>query len=54
METMKIDLPILKCNRCGTRWAPRIYVQGKTIKYSQPRTCPAYKCRSPNWNRERK
>lgn len=38
---MVIDIPIIKCNRCGHEWTPRI---------ADPRQCPG--CHSIRWDKE--
>ncbi len=39
----KMEMPVLKCLRCGHRWYPR--------KEKLPKICG--KCKSPYWNRKR-
>ena len=39
----KMQLPRLKCKRCGYTWVPRIE--------TKPKTCP--NCKNPNWDEER-
>jgi len=41
---MTIDLPTLKCKRCGHTWNPRNPVI--------PKVCP--KCKTPYWATDRK
>ena len=39
----KMQLPVLKCKRCGYTWVPRIE--------TRPKVCPG--CKNPNWDKER-
>ena len=40
----EINIPYLKCNRCGHTWIPR--------SPNLPRVCA--RCNSPYWNKDRK
>lgn len=52
MTKIEIDLPKIKCLRCGYEWTPR----GRYLKDGQIdiKTCPNSKCRSPYFDREPK
>ena len=39
----KVELPTMRCLRCGHVWIPR--------KPKEPKWCP--KCNSPYWNKKR-
>ena len=41
-----MELPILKCKRCGHKWYPRTT--------NLPKVCSNLKCKSPYWNKERR
>jgi len=41
-----LDMPHLRCTRCGHTWIPR--------QARKPKVCPNLRCKSPYWDRERR